>query len=76
MPRLTAEELAERRLGMGSTDVVEACGFAPWQGAGPMRLYCEKRGITSADDRLPAFYYTEGLPPHNKPFLVKNEDRG
>ena len=50
MPRLTAEELAGRRLGMGSTDVVEACGFAPWQGAGPMRLYCEKRGITSADD--------------------------
>ncbi len=31
-------------------------------------------GLTKEDDRLPAFFYTEGLPPHNKPFLVKNED--
>jgi putative phage-type endonuclease len=42
MPRLTKEELASRRLGMGSTDVVEALGLAPWEGAGPMRLYLEK----------------------------------
>jgi putative phage-type endonuclease len=42
MPRLTKEELATRRLGMGSTDVVEALGLAPWEGAGPMRLYLEK----------------------------------
>jgi len=33
-----------------------------------------KAGLTSNDDRLPPFYYTEELPPHNKPFLVKNED--
>jgi aldehyde:ferredoxin oxidoreductase len=30
-------------------------------------------GLTAGDDRLPPFFYSEGLPPHNKPFLVKNE---
>ena len=49
MPRLTADELAHRKNGMGSTDVVEACGLAPWVGAGPMRLFCTKLGIASPD---------------------------
>lgn len=44
MPRLTAEQLAERRLGMGATDVVEALGLAPWEGAGPMRVFMAKTG--------------------------------
>jgi putative phage-type endonuclease len=42
MPRLTAEQLAHRRSGMGATDVVEALGLAPWEGAGPMRLFLAK----------------------------------
>jgi putative phage-type endonuclease len=42
MPRLTKEELAHRKNGMGSTDVVEALGLAPWEGAGPMRVYMSK----------------------------------
>ena len=50
MPRLTEQELSTRHLGMGATDVVEACGLSPWKGAGPMRLFCEKTGIKSADD--------------------------
>ena len=50
MPRLSPEELATRREGMGSTCVVEANGLAPWKGAGPMRLFCEKTGIVSPDD--------------------------
>lgn len=50
MPRLTEQELATRHLGLGSTDIVEACGLAPWKGAGPMRLYCEKIGIKPPDD--------------------------
>lgn len=50
MPRLTEQELATRHLGLGSTDIVEACGLAPWKGAGPMRLYCEKVGIKPPDD--------------------------
>lgn len=29
---------------MGSSDVVEACGLAPWSGAGPMRLWMLKTG--------------------------------
>jgi aldehyde:ferredoxin oxidoreductase len=33
-----------------------------------------KAGFTSKDDRLPDFFYREPLPPHNKVFLVKNED--
>jgi hypothetical protein len=32
-----------------------------------------KAGLTSADHRMSAFYYPE-VPPHNKPFVVKNED--
>jgi putative phage-type endonuclease len=50
MPRLSTQELVHRQTGLGSSDIVEACGLAPWAGAGPMRLYCEKLGITSADD--------------------------
>ena len=50
MPRLSEQEKAERRRGMGSTCIVEANGLAPWKGAGPMRLYCEKMGIASPDD--------------------------
>lgn len=50
MPRLSEQELAHRRTGMGSTCIVEACGFAPWKGAGPMRLWNEKMGIVSAND--------------------------
>ena len=49
MPRLSEQERAERRNGMGSTCIVEANGLAPWKGAGPMRLYCEKMGIASPD---------------------------
>jgi aldehyde:ferredoxin oxidoreductase len=33
-----------------------------------------KAGLTAADDRLPAFFYREPLPPHNKTFLVKDEE--
>ena len=50
MPRLSERELSERRQGMGSTCIVEACNLAPWDGAGPMRLFCEKTGVTSPDD--------------------------
>lgn len=50
MPRLTEAELADRRLGMGATCMVEANGLAPWEGAGLFRLWNEKMGIVSADD--------------------------
>lgn len=42
MPRLTPDQLAARRMGLGATDVVEALGLAPWDGAGPMRLFLAK----------------------------------
>ncbi len=50
MPRLSPPELASRKLGMGSTDVVEALGLAPWEGAGPMRVYMAKTSLAPEDD--------------------------
>lgn len=53
MPRLTPEELATRNEGLGATDVVEACGLAPWVGAGPMRLFLVKTGSAPEDELDP-----------------------
>jgi predicted phage-related endonuclease len=50
MPRLSPSEVASRREGLGSTDLVEIAGLAPWSGAGPMRVYCEKMGIATDDE--------------------------
>ncbi len=33
-----------------------------------------RAGLTSQKDRLPKFFYTEPLPPHNKVFMIKDED--
>jgi len=33
-----------------------------------------KAGLTAADDRLPSFFCKEPLPPHNKTFLVADEE--
>lgn len=33
-----------------------------------------KAGFTSADDRLPQFFYEEALPPHNKVVLISDEE--
>lgn len=38
------------------------------------RLYNEAAGFGPADDRLPAFIYTEPLPPHDAVFSVSDED--
>ncbi|MCF8127852.1 MAG: aldehyde ferredoxin oxidoreductase [Deltaproteobacteria bacterium] len=32
-----------------------------------------RAGFTSADDRLPRFFYEEALPPHNKVVLISDE---
>jgi putative phage-type endonuclease len=40
-----------RLLGMGSTDIVEVAGLAPWQGAGPWRVWNEKTGVTVAQEQ-------------------------
>lgn len=34
----------------------------------------QKAGLESKDDRLPDFFYSEPLPPHNKVVLIKGED--
>jgi len=38
------------------------------------RLYNEHAGFTSADDRLPEYFYTEKLPPHDVVFTVPDEE--
>ncbi len=38
------------------------------------RLYNERAGFTAADDRLPAYFKTEKLPPHNVVFTVTDAD--
>jgi len=34
----------------------------------------KKAGFTNQDDRLPKFYYEEPLPPHNKVFVISDEE--
>ncbi len=38
------------------------------------RLYNERAGFTAADDRLPAYFKSEKLPPHNVVFTVTDAD--
>ena len=38
------------------------------------RLYNERAGFTSADDRLPAYFKTDKLPPHDAVFTVTDAD--
>jgi putative phage-type endonuclease len=54
--------------GMGSTDVVEVSGLAPWQGAGPWRTYNVKIGVTQEDSDV-----TEEMAWGNaiEPFLTR-----
>lgn len=50
MPRLTKEQKAARRLGIGSSDVAELLGISPYDGASPVRLFAEKTGQLPPDD--------------------------
>ena len=38
------------------------------------RAFNAGAGLTKEDDRLPAFFLEEPLPPHNKTFLIPDED--
>ncbi len=38
------------------------------------RDFNERAGFTAQQDRLPRFFYTQELPPHNVTFQVKDED--
>jgi aldehyde:ferredoxin oxidoreductase len=38
------------------------------------RLFNERAGFTNADDRLPAYFKSEKLPPHNVVFTVTDDD--
>jgi aldehyde:ferredoxin oxidoreductase len=38
------------------------------------RLFNAKAGFTAADDRLPAYMYTEKLPPHDAVFSVSDAE--
>jgi aldehyde:ferredoxin oxidoreductase len=38
------------------------------------KMYNDRAGFTSADDRLPKFFYEDKLPPHDAVFTVSDED--
>jgi aldehyde:ferredoxin oxidoreductase len=38
------------------------------------REFNRKAGFTNQDDRLPAFYYKESLPPHNTVIVISDEE--
>jgi aldehyde:ferredoxin oxidoreductase len=38
------------------------------------REFNKRAGFTEKDDRLPRFYYEEPLPPHNKVFLMSDQE--
>ena len=38
------------------------------------RMFNDRAGFTSEDDRLPEFFYKEPLPPHNVVFTVTDEE--
>jgi aldehyde:ferredoxin oxidoreductase len=38
------------------------------------RIFNEHAGFTAADDRLPAFFLEEKLPPHDVVFTVTDEE--
>ncbi|MBW2149976.1 MAG: aldehyde ferredoxin oxidoreductase, partial [Deltaproteobacteria bacterium] len=38
------------------------------------REFNRKAGLTAKDDRLPKFFYEEPLPPHNKVFLLSEQE--
>jgi putative phage-type endonuclease len=48
MPRLTSEQLAERRNGLGSSDVAAILGFSPYRSA--IDVYAEKCGIVEPEE--------------------------
>lgn len=50
MPRLSPEQKAARRDGIGSSDVAELLDISPYEGASPVRLFAEKIGIIPRDD--------------------------
>lgn len=60
--------MKSRLSGMGSTDVVEVAGLAPWEGAGPWRVYNAKTGVTPEVDEA-----TEEMAWGNEiePFLTE-----
>lgn len=44
MGRLSAQQIADRRLGIGSSDVATVLGLSPYQGNTPLALWLEKTG--------------------------------
>jgi putative phage-type endonuclease len=51
MPRLTDEQIQARKLGLGASDIAEMLGVSPYQGASPVRLWAEKRGLLDDEPR-------------------------
>lgn len=46
MPRLTAEHLAARRHGIGSSDIIAIAGLSPYEGHNAWSVWLDKRGLS------------------------------
>jgi predicted phage-related endonuclease len=54
----------DRSTGLGSTDVVEVCGMAPWADAGPWRVYVAKTGqVTEPEVETPEMAWGHEVEP-------------
>ena len=51
MGRLSAQQIADRRLGIGSSDVATVLGLSPYQGNTPLALWLEKTGMAVKVER-------------------------
>lgn len=56
MPELAREDwLAERRLGLGGSDIAAVCGLSPWRT--PYDVYADKLGLAPEQDDNDAMYW-------------------
>lgn len=51
MGRLSTQQIADRRLGIGSSDVATVLGLSPYQGNTPLALWLEKTGMAVEVER-------------------------
>ena len=59
---------------LGKSMGAEAIGDLGMQVLKAEREFNREAGLTEKDDRLPKFFYEEPLPPHNKVFLLSEEE--
>jgi aldehyde:ferredoxin oxidoreductase len=69
----TFRKVIEAKLGtqLGPDDFPQALGVRVLKAE---KEFNRKAGFTNQDDRLPRFFYKEPLPPHNRVFVISDEE--